>query len=201
MGRTVGVLFAVAVLSSFTPALSEDKLPADPEALVEQLADKRLIRGWSQASDEKTEARIERATQELIRRGTTAFPALIAHRNDQRFSHKTHRIMGNPSLSEAEFRSTTVGAICVDVIVRQVNPDHSEFGPDFIPDCVPVDKLPEWWSVRSSKSFSELHREAVEWTIAAEKRRALRNRAHSLFVRESQDRISLLEAKLRETDR
>ena len=44
-----------------------------------------------------------------------------------------------------------------------------------LPDVVPEKNLPEWWSARSTKSLAELRKEALEQTIAEERRRSRQN--------------------------
>ena len=187
-------LSGVATGVSDCPA---ERSSTDPEALIDQLADSRMITGISSDADRKAKVRVDRATEQLTRLGTAAFPALIAHRDDQRYSHTIIRAFsGSRSGKESPLRSIdyTVGGTCVDIIARQLNPGDEYPDRDFIPACVPPAKLPNWWAARSSKSLVDLQKEAVQWRIENEKKCV---GSDGVLPEDAKYRLERLEAKYR----
>lgn len=189
-----------APLSGVATGISDrptERSRPDPESLIDQLADSRMITAVSSDADRQVQARVDRATEELTRLGTIAFPALIAHRDDQRYSRTIVRAFsGSRSGKESPLHSIdyTVGSTCVEIIAKQLNPGDEYPDRDFIPACVPPAKLPEWWAARSSKSLIDLQKEAVQWRIAEEKKCA---GPDGVLPQDAQLRLESLEAKYR----
>lgn len=164
-------------LSRQTPIVSGTVVSGTtPESLISRLVANRAT-GNQQSSPQEPPLPLNpqaaQTIQQLQALGTAAFPALIAHRNDQRYSYS---IVGeglyNYGPGEVVRIDKTVGDICVEVIARQLYVGQEYQGcVQFIPNVVPEKDLAEWWSARSSKSLSELRKEAMEQTISVEKRR------------------------------
>lgn len=144
-------LFALLVLASPQPAGAQ-KPVVDPEKLIDQLADTPAERARGEPAAMLD--RVRHTREQLESMGTAAFPALIAHRDDQRFSHRTPPT-GNRRNGSAE--PWTVGDTCIAILVQQISPGHNYKGSvSFIPGIVSKDALPEWWRARTSKSLTAL---------------------------------------------
>ena len=172
---------------------------ADPERLTDQLVNDHPI-GKIRTLDQQRQARVDKATAKLICLGIAAFPALVAHRNDARYSHTFVGSFNEGPLEPPLALDYSVGETCVEIIARQLNAGSKYLGcRDYIPYGVPVSKLPEWWKARSSRSLAELRKEALEWTIAREKTQLLSPSAISRDC--AAYRLKGLEAELRTLDK
>jgi hypothetical protein len=133
------------------------------------------------------------AIEQLTCLGTAAFPLLIEHRNDLRYSHFVRALNGPPG--RVTGGDATVGVTCVQVIAGQLNAGHAYCGcQNYISDAVSDEKLPEWWKARSTKSLSDLRKESLEWTIAREKKVASND---GIYGECAKDRLKALEADYR----
>ena len=198
MYRGVLILIVAIIFSPAQEAIAQIA-PPDPESLIGCLAGNRAT--GSQQSNPQTpplslDPQAAQAIQQLQTLGTAAFPALIAHRNDRRYSYSiVGKGLFNYGPGEDVRIDKTVGDICVQVIARQLYVGHEYQGcAKIIPHSLSEKNLSEWWSARSSKSLSELRKEALEWTIAEEKRRIQRG---GIMGDCAKDRVGELEADLR----
>ena len=166
MYRVALILIVATMFGALREAIAQNA-PPDPESLISRLASTQQQLGT------QVPPRVDQARAQLTALGTTAFPALIAHRNDRRYSYSIEgKGLFNYGPNQVVRIDTTVGRICVQVIAGQLFVGNEYQGCiQFIPDVVSEKALPEWWKARSSKSLPELRKEALEQTIAEEKRR------------------------------
>ena len=191
MKRGILILIVVALCGPVQRTIAQTA-PLNPESLINDLAGSRAT--GNERLSTRLPAHVAKARAELITLGTAAFPALIAHRQDQRYSHT---IGGKGLLNYGPGRAVridkSVGKTCIEILAVQFDEDHEYQGcVNYIPDVVPEKDLPEWWSARSSKSLAELRKEALEQTIAEERRRGRQDNDQL-----AKDRADELEADLR----
>ena len=190
MYRVALILIVATMFGASREAIAQNT-PPDPESLISRLA------STQQQLGAQAPPRVDQARAQLTALGTTAFPALIAHRNDRRYSYSIEgEGFYNYPPNQVVRIDTTVGQICVQVIAGQLFVGNEYQGcVQFIPDVVSEKTLPEWWKARSSKSLAELRKEALEQTIAEEKRRS--TQGDPIGDQCAKDRVNALEADLR----
>ncbi len=189
MYRVALILIVATMFGDLREAIAQNA-PPDPESLISGLASTQQQLGT------QAPPRVDQATAQLTALGTTAFPVLIAHRNDRRYSYSIEgKGFYNYGPDQVVRIDTTVGQICVQVIAGQLFVGHEYQGcVQFIPNVVSEKTLPDWWKARSSESLSELRKEALEQTIAEEKRRIPKG---GITGDCAKDRVKELEADLR----
>jgi len=146
-----------------------------PTGMLDELRPKNpLNRPFDQAARDRVAA----ARRELERMGVAAFDALIAARNDGRYSKTESPLFGCGSIFKypgctVNF-NRSVGDVCEQIIGDQLNIRGSDYkgSAKFIPDGVPRHRLPQWWASQRGKSLDQLKWEARQWTLAEERRRA-----------------------------
>jgi hypothetical protein len=126
--------------------------------------------------DRKAQERVEAARRELIAMGKDAFPVLIEHANDAGYSQ---------SIYTSIFSSQSVGGVCREIIVRQINPvpmlykmrigaDGEWHGYqclssiDYSNSKSPQEALQKWWLDHQDQSLVGIQREALRWQIKRE---------------------------------
>jgi hypothetical protein len=135
--------------------------------------------------------RVYGVTEQLKSLGTAAFPALIAHRDDDRFSHYTPPTGSSQAPGDRNSEPWTVGRTCMAIVIQQISPGHEYKGSvTVIPGIVGKDALPEWWKTRSSLSLTALRKEVIEQVLAKERHKATAGNHHAA------DRVKALEADL-----
>jgi hypothetical protein len=185
--RTIGCGVALFVFLSSGGGVSEGAasqpkpppLPNDVPGLIEALASSEAPpkhKGPLEDSplffpelDDPAQARVLAARRKLEEKGAAAFPQLIAHLGDKRYSC---------TQEYAALVNLSVGNVCEQMIESQVQPGmryksrngidgKGHMSPHFINSRGGVKK---WWSTRSTMSLREMKIEALEWTIAEEEK-------------------------------
>lgn len=143
------------------------------ETLIEQLAspnqppdvtDEPFVE-YPENYNEKKQAKVDEAIEELMKMGRKAFPLLVAYRDDPRYS--CTRVY-------AAARNWTVGNVCFLILYNQVeNFDHfpKSWGsmPHGLWDIYHSGKLKEWWKKREKRTLQELQLEAIDHRIEGER--------------------------------
>jgi hypothetical protein len=150
-------------------------LPEDVLGLINALASPNKLpkEGWEviypKGYDRAAQDRVLAAEEKLVEKGVDAFPELVKHIADARYSQTT---------VSAEWYNISVGAVCRQIIKRQVLPKHSDYksrkGTDGEYHMLPnyMDEqggFKQWWSTRSKMSLHEMKVEALKWKIEREK--------------------------------
>jgi hypothetical protein len=167
---------ALALIMWGLPSLAHVALAqrplADPESMIERLVAKPVTDNANRRYGEPRA--VNEAIKELRSLGVAAFPALIAHRDDQRHSYSIEgEGLANYPRGVHVKTDRMVGQVCVEIIANQLNAGGEYQGcANFVPDSVSKKTLPQWWKAHSSKSLSELRIETLKWTIAEETRRS-----------------------------
>jgi hypothetical protein len=193
------LVLIVGAMFGFAQEAPAQNAPPDPESLVSRLAGSRMPDNHKPGSfvlELPIDPQVAQAKQRLRALGTAAFPALVAHRDDRRYSHTTGgSAYANVAPGVFVRIDKTVGDTCIEIIAVQLCPGHEYQGSsNFIPDALSKENLPRWWSVRASKSLTDLRKEALEWTIAEERRRSTKGGAWGIAAKHRADE---LEADLR----
>lgn len=157
----------------------EPQLPDDISGLIETLASPNKpprLRGdddpvYPLGFERAAQERVFAAKQKLAEKGVAAFPKIIKHLRDARYSD---------TVAYAEYVNLTVGRVCEQIIAQQVLPKNvwryktrrGKDGqwhrpPNYLEAEGGVEK---WWSVRSTKSLREMRIEALQWTIEQEQK-------------------------------
>jgi hypothetical protein len=153
----------------------ESRLPDDIPGLIEALASpNKPPTGGRRANyppgfDHAAQERVFAAQQKLAEKGIAAFPYLVEHLSDTRYSRTG---------AFAVWVNLSVGRICEQILTGQVLPAAQykaragadgewHTTPDFMQSQGGVKK---WWSTHSTKSLREMKTEALVWTIEQEKK-------------------------------
>jgi hypothetical protein len=161
-----------------TPAEWVEALASpNPEPKIEQ-RDVRAIGRYTlpDGFDKEAQKRVVRAWDHLAGQGVAAFPALIEHLNDERYSTS----IASP-ISEY-WHNWSVGQVSKRIIESQIE----TWGPYSVGKGDPRSRPPRphycakdfeqkksvevWWKAHQDKSLRDIQIEALEWTIAEEKK-------------------------------
>ena len=117
--------------------------------------------------DDAAEERVMAARDAILERGVAAFPDLIRHIDDERYSYTTR---GDPE-------HISVGKMCHFIMSAQVEVYHgfTSFGPGRVgPTFVPRSKreAEEWWKQRRDKTLRDLQLEAVSLALDAARKKS-----------------------------
>lgn len=169
-----------------TPSNKENATPSnkDSAALVEKLvsANGRPKGGrqplWVEKEpilppgfDPKEQTRVAEVCRKLKEAGTAAFPSLIDHFEDQRYSVSLEQC------SSGAARHVSVGEVCHMLIMDQLQPYgfYSRGGDELgrprrsfydLPDS--KKEATEWWSKHQHQTLDQLQLEVLDWVIARE---------------------------------
>lgn len=182
--QAVCLVFMVASIPMPGTVLAEDVTPEEAakiDELIEELASpndpKKLIPlaqylkfppDW----DHEGQARVYRAATSLVKKGRSAFPQLIAHAGDKRFSFVNKS--GNGAMTPM-----SVGHACGRIIQVQLDVfDQIGIYPRMYPsyfgtvasdkdndDVKDEEKLKNWEEKRKDKTLVDLQVESIEWAI------------------------------------
>ncbi|WP_425616495.1 hypothetical protein NA78x_000142 [Anatilimnocola sp. NA78] len=141
--------------------------------LIENLASKATAPGKGSKELAPTEEAIWKATDELTKLGILAFPQLIAHLDDPRFS------FSEDSLASAAVYHRSVGYLCQQIFGRQLkvyvpwNVPDPRGTPGFGTSELPSEKqqAQAWWEANRSKTLWELQVANIEQVIALNEQR------------------------------
>ena len=183
----VASVCAVAAGCRTLSGLFGDDLPEDVPGLIEALASPNYFPRaagqdliYPDGFDHGAQKRVRRAEQRLRDRGPAAFPDLVAKLEDARYAYSEYY---------DQWRNPLVGEVCFYIIEDQVDFDGYDYktrlGADGKqhekPSCLwsicTQGKMQEWWKARAGKTLTELQTEAVEWTVAEEKKIGFKDRA------------------------
>jgi hypothetical protein len=140
---------------------------------------------------------VNRARRELISLGTTAYPELVHHLHDKRYSFS--RIV-------AEWNDYTVGDVVREVLAEDVEylpvsyvPLTGQKSPDFsFEDYLNEQDLPAWAELAASTTKQSLRILYIEWFIEKETKRAdLSGAAQQQFARPFHAEIERIRASTR----
>lgn len=145
------------------------------EKLIDQLASNsaKPVQGSNRRAPR--EAEIWAAVDELHGCGTAAFPYLIAHFDDERFSYSEE------SPATTRVYQASVGRLCGKIVERQIN----KYVPWKLPDprgtpgygmaIVPQDKAQalEWWKANQNRKLWELQADSVRVVLDENRKRQL----------------------------
>lgn len=189
LATVVCALFAAVSLAK-VPATADVQASGDEiESLIEKLASPNEapvklvpIARYPKGYDRDAQKRVNAAWRELRAVGVRAFPHLINHFNDERYSF-THD-------NGFVYVNCSVGKACADIIKCHLQPfgffpyamglkaddggrPHGALRPGYaghhkLDDPVEAAK---WWATHEHKTLLELQIEAIEWTIAEEAKR------------------------------
>ncbi|MCC7422735.1 MAG: hypothetical protein IT428_20840 [Planctomycetaceae bacterium] len=154
---------------------AEDVTKEKVDALVAQLVSPNKAPEIPSASarypagyDRKAQEKVYETFFSLQKLGPPAFPYLIEHFGDKRYSFTDD--------AGSAARNWSVGAACYDVVRYQLQPDKTWRGlgktprpsyPGHIKLHDPK-SAKHWWETHKGKSLRELQTEALEWIIAEE---------------------------------
>lgn len=181
------LMIAVSVII-FVPVLKhalsqEGEIQQRVDELVEQLASKnpvpREVKGSSAeyptAYDDNLQKLVYQVYRELDALGVTAFPDLIKHFDDKRYS-----LTADAGPMDKNF---TVGELCYYIVELQIQPDKGwtvgtgdprfrKFRPHFPREIKLRDKAAamNWWEQNKDKSLTDIQIAVTEWTIAEEEK-------------------------------
>ena len=128
--------------------------------------------------DAEAQKNVEMAQAELVSLGKDAFPALIAHLDDEGYSL---------SIETAVLRSLSVGEVCFSIIEQQVDPAPMRYkvrvGADgkwhgfqrylsqhLGHETGDREGMRQWWQERRQLCLREMQIEAYAWRIEHERR-------------------------------
>jgi hypothetical protein len=117
---------------------------------------------------------VVRAAEKLVAIGTEAFPQLIDHLGDNRYSYSDQAI----AAEKERYYRRTVGYYCNELLVRQVD-HHFAWGGKFSdlgigptlhrhPPFLAKDTISEWWATNRKRPLWELQADAFRWAIDVE---------------------------------
>lgn len=138
--------------------------------MIDRLASKNVKPAEGEKGLSPHEERIWKAVDALNGLGVTAFPQLIAHFDDDRFSFSQDRMSGRG------IRHESVGHLCWEIVERQVKkrvcwnvadprgtPGHT--GAAIVPCGKEAAEV--WWEAHRDKKLWELQAESVRSVISA----------------------------------
>jgi hypothetical protein len=119
--------------------------------------------------DETAQDRVCAAREKLLSMGIAAFPYLVQHADDPRYSY---------TACYSAYRNHSVGYACCRIIEKQIEPAYrptphrQSDGTHYIPSTYLQSQgdLTRWWASHSRMSLRELSIEATKWSIAQEER-------------------------------
>jgi hypothetical protein len=179
------MLLALAISANFAHAENAAARDAKIEALIAQLVspnqtpqtkgpDAKYPAGY----DHKAQERVRAAWKQLYDLGPVAFPQLIKHFDDDRYSFTAD--------GGAADRNWPVGGACSDIVRCYLQP-YSEFAltvdegkgkrrrrrPNYFYDLRLNDRetAERWWKKHRDKSLREIQIESLEWVLAEEVKR------------------------------
>jgi hypothetical protein len=143
------IIIAVSVVL-IVGCVSSPKLPDEPQALIELLAE---------TSDEFAPKQALSAHDKLVGMGTAAFPALLENRDDKREAGGFRLEISVP---------TTVGMVCACIIQEEVevNIPKGFYNLQFLGFLPDKEELSLWWKERSGRTLYELQVEAALFSLA-----------------------------------
>lgn len=195
----IGCMFGVVLIAVIVPLgmadeadAASDEKDTQIEALIEQLTspnqqppgdtsiDPRDLDPISTDYDKKAQKKVMAAWERLAAMGEKAFPSLIAHLGDGRYSYT---YVTGPG---ARYNQS-VGDACAKILGNSINayrplarPLFTGKTPEFFPYAVNVVNryktsadLKKWFAERRGKELWELQVEAARWAIENEKDRGL----------------------------
>jgi hypothetical protein len=115
-----------------------------------------------QSYDRNAQVRVVEAWQALAEQGYDAFPALVKHSDDKRYSHTRCYRIGRT------FRNVAVGEVCCDIIRLHVEAWWKQFRfmgiwrPRTMPSRA---ELPRWWRERKGKTLRDLQIESTSLAL------------------------------------
>jgi hypothetical protein len=178
----------------FALALSvrADETSAEIHALVESLASPnsppKLVREGElghlesvpKGYDLAAQDQIWQACEKLLSKGVAAFPELVVHVGDKRYS-MTFSADWEEARHDNGYMNVSVGEICKDVILAQV---YAAFPEHAIRDETAVARpsywifnprdpasVAKWWRDRSGRTLVELQREGLQRAVDRERKR------------------------------
>ncbi len=184
MNRPLAVSVIVLFWFAAIPCRADDQAVVEKKvkALIEQLASPNKAPDLTQLDpkypadfDYAAQRRVRSAIQQLSDMGTKAFPLLLEHAGDKRYSHTG---------CTAICFNVTVGRTCFLIVqnnleaykhldvVKKGDSREDPARPEYAVFC----KLKEpktaasWWKTRQDKSLRELQIETLEWVISQEKK-------------------------------
>jgi hypothetical protein len=122
--------------------------------------------------------------KELSSLGSDAFPALISHLGDERYSYTRQT-------SDGFYYNSTVGSACTRILKAHINayqrlarPYFSGGKPAYFPPAAMAgNDLRKWFDDRKGKELWELQLEATKWAIECERKRGLEDIDYEPFGR------------------
>lgn len=164
-GCLVFCIVAWILLLAPVPAPADEPAtgPAEKGKKIEQLIDQLA----GSKSDKQRESGVFKAADELLKLGTDAFPQLIEHFDDKRYS------FDEDSLATDDVYQHDVGELCYRLVKAQVKkyrpwkyPDPRST-PGYAGSIVPPDKddAKAWWEKNKKKALWELQADSVRRVI------------------------------------
>jgi hypothetical protein len=150
--------------------------PKPQETIENSVIGKSVKVLYPQGTRKETEKRVHETWDEIIAEGPSAFPYLFEHFDDNRFSFNNQ--MGNSGLSF----DLTVGLVCMDIISSQIVPFGTSIKlentstsiterPSYFNKYLIMKKVAlEWLKIHQNESLHDMQIDALEWTIAEEKK-------------------------------
>jgi hypothetical protein len=122
---------------------------------------------YPEGYDEKGEEAVFDAAVPLLKKGPAAFPTLMKHSEDRRFS------FCRESAGSGAMRAWHVGKACELIIESQLDVydkvgfDQQMF-PNYFDNVVKGKKFDAWWKAHREETLADLQIEAFEWAIQQE---------------------------------
>lgn len=149
------------------------QVDSDPRSLVDRLVSLNSEPAYARAEhggyevtypkdfDREKEKLVLVAWTSLIEIGTRAFPVLIDHLGDQRYSYTS---VGNSP------PTYTVGRVCREILITQVCVHNAILGREpgrdgYFPTN---EKIREWWNTNRRRTLREMQLEAARWALTHE---------------------------------
>jgi hypothetical protein len=140
--------------------------------------DKGVKAVFPEGFDHRDRLRVDGVIDQLVKMGEHAFPQLIQHVDDERYSY-TSRWMGESHVNYS------VGSVCFRVVRVQVELYCAYTRNDPRTDRQlrwlvrkgneSTQALEAWWRKHNKKSLREMQLEATEWALAFERKRGFHN--------------------------
>jgi len=145
-----------------------------------------FITGFPPDYDHEAQDKVDHAIEELSKLGKKAFPLLVAHSYDKRYScTRSYAIAWNHS----------VGDVCFMILEGQVEnfrPFYKMWSPPGLGDIHFAGKLAEWWRERETWTLRDLQLEAIDRCIEGEMEDAQSGRRAGVLKRLRRRRARIL---------
>ena len=186
----VALVLGACMLASGCKGRSETEeaeLPDDVPGLIEALASPNFFPPaggyeivYPEGFDHRAQERVRLAEKKLREKGFEAVPYLVEHLEDIRYSYSERfDTWHNHALGEVCFYliEDVVDFYGCDYEVREGADGKTHEKPSYLWSICMKGEMREWWEQRQTRPLHELRIEALQWTIAEERRIGFKDNA------------------------